>query len=492
VDGGGGPHRRFLGWDVPAQRSDHPSDQTQAAFFYRFAGEPDFTDPAVPSFVDVPVSHTFFTEIEWLAATGIGGGFSDGTFRPRVTVSRQTAAAFFFRYDEAFGATVPGAPTGVVAVAADGEATVSWTAPAADGGSPITGYRVTVSPGGAMVVVAAPAAETVVGGLTNGTSYTFTVAAQNSKGYGSESAPSDPVTPQAGVIVPGAPTGVFAVAGDGEATVTWTPPTQDGGSPITAYRVTASPGGLTVEMAPPATEVVVDGLMNGVAYSFTVAARNGVGWGAESSPSSPVTPMTVPGAPTEVEGVAGNGEVTVSWTSPADDGGSPMTGYRVTVSPGGATVEVTAPDTDIVVAGLTNGVAYTFTVAAENTVGYGPESAVAGPVTPEGPATVPGAPTGVSAVAGDGEATVSWVPPADVGGSPVTTYRVTVSPGGVTVEVAAPATEVVVDNLTNGVSYTFTVAAENAVGFGPESAPARSTRQAGSRRWIRPRGSPRP
>jgi hypothetical protein len=71
--------------------------QAMAAFLYRVAGEPPFTDPVAPTFPDVPLDHTFITEIEWLASTGVTGGFPDGTFRPSQAVSRQAMAAFMLR-----------------------------------------------------------------------------------------------------------------------------------------------------------------------------------------------------------------------------------------------------------------------------------------------------------------------------------------------------------------------------------------------------------
>jgi hypothetical protein len=70
--------------------------QSMAAFLYRMAGEPDFTPPATPSFSDVPPGHPFYAEIEW-AATGITGGYPDGTFRPAGRVTRQAMAAFLYR-----------------------------------------------------------------------------------------------------------------------------------------------------------------------------------------------------------------------------------------------------------------------------------------------------------------------------------------------------------------------------------------------------------
>jgi Pro-kumamolisin, activation domain/Fibronectin type III domain/PQQ-like domain len=118
----------------------------------------------------------------------------------------------------AFGpATVPGAPTGVSVSAGDASATVSWTAPASNGGSPITGYRVTPYIGTTAQIpttFSTTATSQTVAGLTNGTAYTFTVAAINSVGIGPESAPSNAVTPLARYVagVVGTDSGLWTLA----------------------------------------------------------------------------------------------------------------------------------------------------------------------------------------------------------------------------------------------------------------------------------------
>jgi hypothetical protein len=85
---------------------------------------------------------------------------------------------------------------------------------------------------------------------------------------------------------------------------------------------------------------------------------------------------------------------------------------------------------------------------------------------------VPGAPTGVSATAGDASAAVSWVAPASNGGSAILGYTVTSSPGGITATAGASATSVVVPGLSDGTTYTFMVTATNGVGGGATSAPS--------------------
>ena len=244
----------------------------------------------------------------------------------------QPSATSFIGVYVAPGSTAPGAPTAVGAVAGDGQATVSWTAPVSDGGTAVTGYTVTSSPGGFTATTTGPTSA-VVTGLTDGTPYTFTVTATNAIGTGSASAPSSPVTP---ATVPGAPIGVSAAPGNGQATVSWTAPVSNGGSAITGYTVTSSPGGLTATTAG-TTSAVVIGLTDNTPYTFTVTATNGVGTGAASAASSPVTPAGVPGAPTAVHASPGNTQATVGWTAPASNGGSAITSYTVTSSPGGFT-----------------------------------------------------------------------------------------------------------------------------------------------------------
>ena len=78
------------------------------------------------------------------------------------------------------------------------------------------------------------------------------------------------------------------------------------------------------------TSETVTGLTNGSAYTFTVAAINGVGTGTASAASNSVTPATTPGAPTIGTATAGNASATVTWTAPASNGGAPITGYVVT------------------------------------------------------------------------------------------------------------------------------------------------------------------
>ncbi|MBI3969634.1 MAG: fibronectin type III domain-containing protein, partial [Chloroflexi bacterium] len=356
------------------------------------------------------------------------------------------------------GSVPPGAPAGITALRGNGQVTVSWSAPAIDGGSPITGYTVQAS-NGQSAVVGGAVTTTIVSGLTNGTAYSFTVQATNAEGAGFVSASSISVTP---ATVPGAPVDVVAVRRNSEATVTWSPPASNGGSPVTLYAV-ASSGGQAVTTA--STTTIVTGLSNGTAYSFTVTATNDVGTGPASTASNEVTPRDVPGAPVNVVAVRGNGSAAVTWSAPASDGGFAITSYLVSATPGGQATTWTTGPLSATVTGLTNGTTYRFTVRAVNVEGDGAASALSNAVTP---ATLPGAPSAVVAVAGDAQATVSWNAPSSDGGDPITSYRVVVSPGGTVVTTTTLSAVVV--GLENATSYSFSVTATNGVGTGSSSA----------------------
>jgi YVTN family beta-propeller protein len=94
----------------------------------------------------------------------------------------------------------PSAPRDVTATAGDASASVSWVAPADSGSYPITDYQAVASPGGRTCLVAAPSLTCEVSGLTNGTTYTFTVQALNGAGWGAVGGPSNAVTPTTQVV----------------------------------------------------------------------------------------------------------------------------------------------------------------------------------------------------------------------------------------------------------------------------------------------------
>ncbi|WP_345802859.1 fibronectin type III domain-containing protein [Microbacterium sp. AZCO] len=411
--------------------------------------------------------------------------------------------------------TAPAAPTGVNAIAGDGRSTVSWSAPA-NGGDPITSYTITPYIGTTAqtpttITGAPPATTATVTGLTNGTGYTFTVRATNSIGSSAESARSNTVVPGTAppiafiqqvtahgvgstrsVIPASAVTagdrmivevGIWAAshptissvtdsagntytnvarftASDGTEETVWTAPLTAGGGTKPTITATATASG-DVGMA--ALEYA--GLSNTAGIGAVDVAKSATGTtsGATTVFSGATSATTTAGLALGFYADSGFG------TSP-----TPAGGFTKRASITGAS------DMDLLVEDQTIGAGATPSAGAAtgaNTVWLLSTivfTAAAGGTTP----TAPGAPTGVTATAGNGQATVSWTAP-NSGGSPITGYIVTPYVGTIakpatTVTGTPPATTTTVTGLVNGTAYTFTVRAINSVGTGPESAPSGS------------------
>ena len=325
---------------------------------------------------------------------------------------------------------LPATPTGLTATPGNGSVVLEWNAVTSLGGGTLTRYVVTAYNSAGQAVgtcTSTSATHCTITGLTNGTAYTFKVATVASGGSSAASSPTASVTPQA--TAPGAPTNVVATSGDGQAEVTWTAPTDDGGEAIDGYIVIASPGGATCTAVAPATTCTISGLTNGTEYTFSVVATNNVGNSASSVPSNAITPGAAPGTPDYVQATPGNHSTRINWAAPST--GPAPTRYVVTMQPGGTTCTV-----DLVAnpsaplscnfTGLTNGARYTFTVTAFLANGNSTSdtiSAVAnpGPLKPTSPRGIVfhGNPKGV--------AVVSWKVSASNGGSQIMKYIATVT-----------------------------------------------------------------
>lgn len=189
--------------------------------------------------------------------------------------------------------------------------------------------------------------------------------------------------------LPSAPTiGTATATGSTTATVAFTASASPGLAAITSYVATASPGGLTTSGA--SSPIAFTGLTTGTNYTFTVKAQNLLGNSSASSASNQITTFAVPGAPTIGTAVAGNTSAQVPFTAPASDGGSAITSYLATSTPGSLTGSINqAGSGTVTVNGLTNGVSYTFKVHAVNPIGAGADSAASNSVTPTSPNPIP-------------------------------------------------------------------------------------------------------
>ena len=373
--------------------------------------------------------------------------------------------------------TVPDVPTALSGVGQDSSVLLSWTAPAANNGSPISGYMVERSADGGVTWTTAIAntgnsgTNAVVTGLTNGTAYAFRVSAINAAGAGNPAA-SAAVTPR---TTPSAPTAVATTIGSGTVTVAWSAPVSNGGATVSSYTAQRSTDGgvtwTTRATGLTASPYVDSGLTNGTTYVYRVIANNIAGAGAPSAGVAAV-PAAKPGAPTALVATGASGSAVLSWTPPADTGGTAILGYRIEMSIDTGSTQLDANGNTVdadpwtvvvansgtaspyaVVNGLNDGQRYDFRVSAINVAGTGTASA-SDDATPIVTSTVV-----LSGTAANASANLTWTAPTDVTASDYVVERSTdgvtwasamTNPGGSAVSGTA-------SGLTNGTLYFFRI-----------------------------------
>ncbi len=355
--------------------------------------------------------------------------------------------------------TVPDPPTGLAALPGDGLVSLSWSAPGSNGGSPVDYYLVYVD--GVAIPDQCGTNSTIVSNLTNGQMYSFTVAAHNAVGMGNGSSAATS-TPFPTTTIPDAPGGLTVVPGDGQVILSWNAPNGDGGAAIDYYVVYQDSNDTCHANG---TSSTITGLTNGQSSVFAIAAHNAMGIGARSSAvaATPSTTVTVPDVPNGITAMPGDGQVKLFWSSPGNNGGADIDYYLVYVD--GVALPENFTNDSAIVSGLTNGQSYNFTVAAHNVAGLGMNSTDL-TVAPSSTVTVPGAPSGLTGVAGNGLVSLSWSSPGSNGGAFIDNYLIYLDGNVIT---HLNATSKTITGLTNGYSYNFTVAAHNLVGVGSQS-----------------------
>ena len=307
---------------------------------------------------------------------------------------------------------MPGGPASLTTTPGDEEVALVWSAPADDGGAPVTGYEYRYAAGDAVPGdtpwrSAGLNLEWTVTGLTNGQQYAFEVRALSRVGEGEAlGALATPV----GRL--GVPASLTATAGNEEVELAWSPPADVGGESVTGYEYRYAAGAAVPRDTPWRSaglnlEWTVTGLTNGQQYAFEVRARNRVGEG--EARGALATPVGRPGVLASLTATAGDGEVALVWSAPADDGGAPVTGYEYRYAAGDA-VPGDTPwrsaelSLEWTVTGLTNGQQYAFEVRARNRVGPGEAAGMTAtpfePLTAEPFASAPAVAEGEAVVIG--------------------------------------------------------------------------------------------
>ena len=385
----------------------------------------------------------------------------------------------------------PDPPRGLTAEA--GGATVielDWRAPLDRGSSAIIGYHVEVSAdeGATWSTLERDTESTATSyrhtGLAPNTTRHYRVSAINSYDTGDPSNVASATTEER---VPNAPRRLTARSrGTSAIELDWTAPSSTGTARVTGYRIEASRTGsgswVAVETDTESTTTAYThtGLGPGTTRHYRVAALSSAGRGAWSSVASATTDANPPGAPTGLRavpsGLGGSTQLLLTWTRPSSDGGSAITGYRIEMSPNGATgwtvlVATTGSTaTTYLHSGLSPGTTRHYRIAAINGEGAGAYSNVVRGATNAGR---PGQPGGLRARAdGPRSITITWQVPSSDGGARITGYRVRArSPNDsrwITIRsnTGSTATTFRHTNLQPVTAYRYQVAAINSVGVG--------------------------
>ncbi|QBB70032.1 hypothetical protein ELE36_06465 [Pseudolysobacter antarcticus] len=395
-----------------------------------------------------------------LTSTSIGARQLSASYSGDANYAASNAAA---AVESIIDTRVPSAPMIGIAIGGNASVSVNFSAPTSEGGSSISGYTATCG-SASQSGLSSPI---TVSGLSNGIAVTCSVIAKTNNGSGPASAPSNSVVPAA---APSAPTAPVATRGNKQVSVVFSAPVNNGGSAVLDY--TAYCGGMAQTAA--SSPIIVGGLSNGIAVSCSVIAHSAVGRSGPSLNSNTVIPATMPDAPTSVIAIRGNTQVSVAFTTPANNGDviqsySAQCGSKTQIGS-------TSP---IIVGGLSNGIAVTCSVTASNSIGAGLPSLPSNSVTP---ATIPDAPQLIAVAPSSGQLHLLFNPPAQNGGSVISSYSGICTPG--THAVSGASSPLTLASLSNGTAYTCVVIAINSVGASIASNALGATPQSSSNLTI--------
>ena len=463
---------------APAPPSQTSKSATSATFTW---STPDDGGRAIYDYViqfsaDTGTTWTTFTDsVSTATSTNVTGLTRGTSYLFRVAaINPEGTSPFSPASAEVIPSVVPGAPTSLANSSKTATSlSLTWTAPADNGGRVLTDYSVEFSTDGTNWTMFNDGTSTntyvTITGLTRGTAYQVRIKAVNPEGSS--------VATTLTSLIPAVKAGLarnlsLTSKTANSASISWTAPTDDGGRAITDYLIESSADGGTTwttfsDSVSPATSATVTGLTRGTSYLFRVAAVNPEGAGLYSLASPAVIPAVVPATPTSLALTSKTAtSLSLSWSAPTDNGGRELTDYSVEFSTDGTNwttfADGTSTTTSATVTGLTRGTTYQVRIKAVNPEGLSPATTLTSLI----PAVKAGPVTNIALSSKTAtSATLSWTAPADNGGREITDYVIqyateitentvwtTVSDG---VSVTTFST---IGSLTRGTPYFFRVA----------------------------------
>ena len=278
-----------------------------------------------------------------------------------------------------------------------------------------------------------------------------------------------------GISVSSVPQNFKAIGGNAQVKLTWTTPSNNGGSAIinyTIYRGTTSGCETFLLKIGDVITYLDSSVTNGKKYYYEVTANNNFGESPKSNEAN-ATPATTPTAPQNLTATPGNAQIALNWTTPAENGGFSITNF--TVYRNGTRLKLLGNVNTYTDSGLINGVTYSYNISAMNSVGEGPKS-IGVNATPR---TVPSAPRDLHVTLGNAQIALTWIVPTSNGGAPIMNYNIYrgTARGGETLLVKGytGGSSWVDTNTILGTKYYYMVSAVNIAGEGPRSNVANAT-----------------
>ncbi len=371
--------------------------------------------------------------------------------------------------------TLPEIPSDFSLKSGNGFVHLFWSPPLFDGGSPLINYTLfkglfsegMLSPLKTFDMDVIEYNDTEV---TNGERYIYTLTVSTDIGISkTNELTGAPVGP------PSSPVGLVSKGNDSFIEITWNEPENNGGLEVSGYYLERKSGSdvLLIPIIGKSYVYRDNDVINGISYSYRIRSFNSAG-NSSFTKYIEATPLGKPSQPDQLSYQVGRYFSLISWQGPDDDGGSPITSYRIYRN-GSLLNEVPGSTTSYNDTGVSPGITYSYSIGAVNSVGESILSSsmvVAVPDIPEVISTIPTAPNDLAHTTEGLSVTLSWSEPESDGNSSIIEYLIYRRSDGaedMIGSIHSTTFSFTDEPLMAGNTYEYRVSARNGVGEGPYS-----------------------